>query len=248
MKTMIKALIVILGIASTLALIEIPMKRRTLSPEKKRMYATYQKEITYERMKQKYLSENLPETALTNFDDIQYYGEISIGTPAQSFSVVFDTGSSNLWVPSSKCYSQICQMFHRYDSQKSSTYQSNGRTFLIKYGSGQTNGILSQDSVSVAGLNAKNIVFGEATTVGKGFAGSKSDGILGLAWKSIAVDNVNPLFYSLYDQGLVKERSFSFLLTSKSNSEGSKLVLGGVNPAYASTKFAYYPVIHDQYW
>lgn len=115
--------------------------------------------------------------------DAQYYGEISVGTPGKTFKVVFDTGSSNLWVPSSSCWSPACFTHNTYKSSKSSTYKKNGTEFEIKYGSGGVKGKISNDVVNVAGVTVKNVDFGEATTLsGVSFIAGKFDGLMGMAF------------------------------------------------------------------
>jgi hypothetical protein len=52
----------------------------------------------------------------------------------------------------------------------------------------------------------------------------------------------------MYNQGLVESNSFSFALTSKPGQEGSRLVLGGVNPDYADEEFRYFPLVSETYW
>merc|ERR1740121_3096960 len=50
-----------------------------------------------------------------------YYGKIAVGTPRQTFTVVFDTGSGNLMLPSTWCKSHACTMHHRFNRKASTT-------------------------------------------------------------------------------------------------------------------------------
>jgi len=126
---------------------------------------------------------------------------VGIGTPPQEFKVVLDTGSSNLWVPSSKCTSIACFLHSKYDSSASSTYKQNGSSFEIRYGSGSLSGFVSSDILELAGMEIKDQLFAEATEEpGLAFAFGRFDGILGLGYDTISVNHITPPFYELINQ------------------------------------------------
>src|SRR5436309_4896579 len=92
------------------------------------------------------------------------FSEIELGTPPQTFKVVLDTGSSNLWVPSSECGSIACYLHSKYDHSASSSYEKNGSSFEIRYGSGELSGYVSQDVMTIGDLKIKDQLFAEATS------------------------------------------------------------------------------------
>ncbi|GFP79569.1 aspartic proteinase a1 [Phtheirospermum japonicum] len=189
--------------------------------------------------------------ALKNYLDAQYFGEIGIGTPPQKFTVIFDTGSSNLWVPSAKCYFSVACLFHsKYKSSRSSSYKKNGKSAAIHYGTGSISGFFSQDSIQLGSLIVKDQDFIEATKEpGITFLAAKFDGILGLGFQEISVGNVVPVWYNMVNQGLVKDPVFSFWLNRKGDEEnGGELVFGGVDPNHYKGEHTYVPVTQKGYW
>jgi hypothetical protein len=65
---------------------------------------------------------------LKNYGNVQYIGKIAVGNPAQPMDVVFDTGSSDTWVPSVDC--QSCGSHNRFEFTKSSTFLDTQEKFF----------------------------------------------------------------------------------------------------------------------
>ncbi|KAK2591603.1 aspartic proteinase precursor [Conoideocrella luteorostrata] len=184
---------------------------------------------------------------VTNFMNAQYFSEITIGTPPQTFKVVLDTGSSNLWVPSKSCNSIACFLHSTYDSSSSSTHKKNGSDFEIQYGSGSLSGFVSKDVMTIGDLKIKGQDFAEATSEpGLAFAFGKFDGILGLGYDTISVNKIIPPFYSMINQKLLDDPVFAFYLGR--GEEGSEAVFGGVDKDHYTGKIEYIPLRRKAYW
>ncbi|EHB05685.1 Napsin-A [Heterocephalus glaber] len=189
---------------------------------------------------------------LSKFMNVQYFGEIGLGTPPQNFSVVFDTGSSNLWVPSKRChfFSVPCWFHHRYDPKASSSFRPNGTKFAIQYGTGRLSGILSEDKLNIGGISNASVTFGEALwEPSLVFAFASFDGIFGLGFPTLAVDRVPPPLDVLVEQGLLEKPIFSFYLNRDfAGADGGELVLGGADPAHYIPPLTFVPVTVPAYW
>jgi hypothetical protein len=180
---------------------------------------------------------------LNNYQNAQYYGTVSVGTPPQKFAVIYDTGSSNIWVPNKKFGTHAV-----YSSASSSTYVKNGTTFAIQYGSGPVSGFVSQDTISFGGLTVKNQLFAEVNTVsglGSLYTAGKFDGIFGLGFDTISENGIPGPIQKLVKDGTLDAPVFSFYL---GNNAAGEITFGGVNTAHFTGAINYFPVTSPGYW
>ncbi|XP_006628507.1 pepsin A-like [Lepisosteus oculatus] len=188
---------------------------------------------------------NLP---MHNYMDIEYIATISIGTPPQSFIVLPDTGSANLWVPSIYCSSLACSNHHKYNPSLSSTYRALNTPVSIAYGTGSMTGFLAYDTVTVGGIIDSNQEFGlSQTEPGNFLYYSPFDGIMGLSYPYISASGATPVFDNMMQQGLVSQDLFSIYLT-KNGASGSVVTFGGYDSSYFTGQINWVPVTYMGYW
>ncbi|XP_056154322.1 pepsin A-like [Lampris incognitus] len=161
---------------------------------------------------------------------VTYYGVIGIGTPPQYFKVLFDTGSSDLWVPSLNCSGSACNDHAKFRSEDSSTFQPGTKHFSITYGTGYMTGITGYDTVKVGDLFVEHQIFGLSQTEAPFMSYVPWDGIMGLAFPGVSLEGGTTIFDNMWNQGKVPEYEFSMYLSSAE--EGSMLILGGADPSY----------------
>ena len=244
-KTMLKIITTAaLMVAASADFIRIPLnKMANMGPEARLMNNL----ATPAQRGEKYTTS--APVAIHNYEDAQYYGPITLG--GQAFNVIFDTGSSNLWVPNKNCTNKLdCLLKHKYDSSKSSTYKEDGRIFKIMYGSGPVSGVLGIDDVTVGGVTAKSQGFAMVDVVkglGTAFAVGKFDGILGLGFDSISVSNLTTVFHNMIDQKAVDDSVFGFYLSGTSGSDG-EMTLGGIDSNHYTGELTYVPLTQESYW
>ncbi|KAJ6507855.1 acid protease [Mycena vitilis] len=183
-----------------------------------------------------------------NGTDLQWFGDITVGTPPQNFTVVFDTGSFSLEIPGTAC-GAACANQRQFNSSASSTFLDLNDTSTITFGTGvgvdPVKGDNWQMSLSVV---ADVLTIANNFTVGIGefflitnqtptFLPDPFDGILGLG----------PDGGDLFDAAGFPE-IFGMLFVPESEGGAGELTLGGVDTTKFNGPVSYSPQVGQGNW
>lgn len=166
--------------------------------------------------------------------------------------VVFDTGSTNLWVASDLCTTGACAKDgrRRYNHTLSASYQRPSvlNELHIQFGTGSIAGPQGIEDFHVGPFTVYNQTFGLIQTQqGRVFEEVPFEGILGLAYPSMSAGGVTPFFDNIIHQKALGKSEFSFYF-SLDNPSSNAVLWGGVDPAFHRGKVEYFHVVDPYYW
>jgi len=186
------------------------------------------------------------DISMLNYRQTQYIGEISLGTPPQSFRVIFDTGSGNLWV-----YGEGSGVADKREfvPKKSSTFEGTDSEASISYAGGQVDCKISNDTLELGtAVRIPKQFFGQ-TYSGSGGLGI-GDGVFGLGWPKLAFEGTTVPIMNMLAKDVLTAPEFAFYFTRDENTKLAELSFGGVKPQHYTGDFTYVPMIstHEPYW
>lgn len=188
----------------------------------------------------------------------EYAGPLGVGTrrgeAEVELSVIFDTGSSDLWVASELCSSRACtsEGRHRFNHRRSETFRAAGKgragTVHTTYGSGTLAGKLGFDDVRVGPLMARDQELGLISEeLGSAFETLPFEGIVGLGFPGLALEPNMSLFDNLAAQCRLERFQFAFYL-HRDPSLGGGVLWGGVDRRLYNGTLQWFPVVEQLYW
>lgn len=191
---------------------------------------------------------------------LAYYGDITVGSPSQVFSVVFDTGSGNLIVPGTDCSSSACTSHKRFDQSKSSSCHRvncdgtevdprlGADEITITFGTGHITGSCLKDTICVGSACSPGAFISSTDESNQPFASFAFDGVLGLALPSMTQGPSFCMMGRLTEKQALREPLFSVFL-SDSEKEESEITFGEVKHQHMASDLFWVPVTGTAgYW
>jgi len=191
---------------------------------------------------------------------LAYFGKVSVGTPAQEFSVVFDTGSGNLIVPGSDCSSYACQEHGRFDRAKSSTVKqvncdgsevpagALADRLTITFGTGEITGRCLADQICIGSTCSVGAFISSTDETDQPFASFHFDGVLGLALDKMAQGPSFSLMSRMTDGTALRKPLFSVFL-SDSDQETSEITFGDIKHDHMASELFWVDITgRTGYW
>ncbi|KAJ6528433.1 aspartic peptidase domain-containing protein, partial [Mycena capillaripes] len=175
--------------------------------------------------------------------DQYYFTELSIGTPPQTFKMIIDTGSSDIFVAAKPCTKECPSSVLLYDYTKSSTAVNKSTSLTtLAYGSGSTQGYVFTDSIGIGTFPVTTTAFRDAVlSMSDDFITSPVSGLLGLAFAGVAETTATPFWQNLIAINPVSAPEMGFWLSRvvgttnpQSEEPGGAFTLGGANTSLYS--------------
>jgi len=190
---------------------------------------------------------NFAVVNIMNYYNVQYYGNIFVGSSKQVFTVIFDTGSNLLWLSSKDCM-QCRNYTEKFSYDQSTTYKNLFNNKNITYAIGFVDGRYVEDSVYIGKRSEPESPSNSQAYLGveefkfllvdyeEYLDGTISDGVMGLGLDYEEGYN-SSFIHMLYLKGHITAPLFYFYL-SESRTE-SRLYIGDISKEneYLDNKF-----------